>query len=261
MTILDKIIEQRRIDIATSDVEQFQFERVSPRPSLIETIRHSETLQVIAEVKRASPSKGLIALDVDPIAQAKQYEASGAACISVLTEPQFFKGSYDDLHEVASNVAVPVLCKDFIVEKVQIDIAKKAGATVILLIVTALSKEEISELFDYATSLGLEVLVEVHTIEELQVALAIGAQLVGVNNRNLKTFDVDLAHTKVIADALVNSDVLLVSESGIVTKDDATYLADCGARALLIGETFMRTANINETMQQFKVPVKVGEQA
>ena len=260
MTILQKIIEQRAPDIETYDLRNFHFSPIlNVRPLLYETLREAKQLQVIAEIKRASPSKGDIAINVEPIKQATLYEKNGAACISVLTEPHFFKGSYDDLHAVAKATSIPVLCKDFIVEYIQIDIAKAAGASVILLIVAALSKEKLQQLFDYATSKKLEILVEVHTKEELMIAIEIGAKIIGINNRNLKTFNVSLAHTKEIAQYINRDDIVLISESGIVTTDDAMFVADSGAKAILVGETLMRTNDVSKTMKSLQAPLLVGE--
>ena len=260
MTILQKIIEKRSTDIATYDLSNFHFSPIQVvRPSLYETLRKAKQLQVIAEIKRASPSKGDIAVNVEPLKQAALYEKSGAACISVLTEPHFFKGSYDDLHAVAKATSVPILCKDFIVENIQIDIAKAAGASVILLIVAALPKEKLQQLFDYATNQKLEVLVEVHTKEELMIAIEVGAKIIGVNNRNLKTFDVSLTHTKEIAQYINRDDIVLISESGIVTTDDAKFVAESGAKAILVGETLMRTNDVSGTLKSLQVPLLVGE--
>jgi indole-3-glycerol phosphate synthase len=260
MTILQKIIEHRADDIVAYNLSNFHFSPIQKdRPSLYETLRNTKQLQIISEIKRASPSKGDIAIDVEPVKQAALYENNGAACISVLTEPHFFKGSYADLHEVAKATSIPVLCKDFIVENIQIDIAKAAGASVILLIVAALPKEKLQLLFDYATSKTLEVLVEVHTKEELMIAMEIGAKIIGVNNRNLKTFDVSLVHTKAIAQYIDREDIVLISESGIVTTDDAMFVAESGAKAILVGETLMRTNNVSETMKSLQVPLLVGE--
>ena len=260
MTILQKIIDKRVVDITSYDLNNFHFSQVeNNRPLLYESLRKAEQLQIIAEIKRASPSKGDISLDVDPVKQATAYEKNGAACISVLTEPHFFKGSYDDLHAVAKETSVPILCKDFIVEPIQIDIAKAAGASVILLIVAGLTKEKLQLLFDYATNNNLEILVEVHTKEELMIALEIGAKIIGVNNRNLKTFDVSLATTKEIAQYIDRHDVVLISESGIVTTDEAKFVAKSGAKAILVGETLMRTNDVSETMKSLQVPLLVGK--
>ena len=260
MTILQKIIDQRFYDLAKYETTTFQFEPIQgKRASLYETIKNSNTLEVIAEIKRASPSKGDISLNVNPIHQAIAYENGGAACISVLTEPHFFKGSYEDLHNVAKTVAIPVLCKDFIVAPIQIDIAAAAGASVILLIVAALPQDHLQALFEYAIDQNLEVLVEVHTREELSRALDLGAQLIGVNNRDLKTFQVNLQHTVEIAQLLEGHDAVLVSESGVKTVEDAEFLASHGAKALLVGETLMRSEGAAQTLRSFKLPIQIGE--
>ena len=172
MTILDKILHEKQFE-----VERLLAEGVSVvknevlRPSLFNRLVGASHLQVIAEMKRASPSKGLIAEGTDPVAQATAYENAGAACISVLTDGPFFKGSFDDLAAVADAVDTPLLCKDFIIHKVQIDKAKSAGASVILLIVSALADRELADFHRYATTNGLEVLVEVHDALELERAL------------------------------------------------------------------------------------------
>ena len=260
MTILQTIIEKRVSDIAAYDLSHFYFSHIqNERPSLYDTLLKTKQLQIISEIKRASPSKGDISVDVEPVKQAKAYEKNGAACISVLTEPHFFKGSYDDLHAVAKATSIPILCKDFIVENIQIDIAKAAGASVILLIVAALTKDKLQLLFNYASSLSLEVLVEVHTKEELMIAQELGAKIIGVNNRNLKTFDVCLDHTKEIAQYIKSDDIVLISESGIVTAEDAKFVANSGAKAILVGETLMRTNDVAETMKSLQVPLLVGE--
>lgn len=259
MTILDKIIADRKNSIKEYRLDNFTFQSIPiPRPSIYDRIMNSSNVQVIAELKRASPSKGDIAVEINLVEQAKKYEASNAACISVLTENLYFKGSYEDLNEVAQNVSIPILCKDFIVSKIQIDIAKKAGASVILLIVAALSKEKLKELFDYAKCLQLEVLMEVHTVDELKIALSTGAKIIGVNNRNLKTFEVDLKHTAEIAKHLEQSDAVLVSESGIASIKDVENVASHGAKAILVGETLMKSKNVEETLQSFQIPFLVG---
>lgn len=260
MTILQKILTKRAEDVSDLKEQKPSFQILAHnRPSLYETLKKANTLQVISEVKRASPSKGDIAIDVDPIEQAKLYEHAGAACISVLTEPHFFKGSYEDLNAVATNVAIPVLCKDFIIDEVQIDYAKAAGASVILLIVAALDDEKLSTLHTYATAQGLEVLVEVHTEEELMRALQIDAKIIGVNNRNLKTFIVDLAHTKAIGELIQPYDVAFISESGIQSSEDAKLVASYNANAILVGETLMKSANVIDDLKSLQVPLFVGE--
>jgi len=204
------------------------------KPSIKQRLAGAD-LSVIAEIKRASPSKGAIALDVDVVAQAKQYEASGATVISVLTDETYFKGSMDDLAAVAAAVDIPVLCKDFMIDRIQIDRAKAHGARLILLIVAALEQETLADLYAYAYAEGLEVLVE----EELRRAEAIGAQIIGINNRNLKKFEVDL-QTSVGLLEQKQSDVRYISESGIKTVEEAQRLHAAGADGILVGETLMR---------------------
>ena len=259
MTILQQILEKKFEQLPNLKAASPNFPALNKkRSSLYESLMHSPTLQVISEMKRASPSKGDIATDVDPIAQTAIYEQAGACCVSVLTETHYFKGSYEDLHAVAKNVDIPVLCKDFIVDEIQIDYAKAAGASVILLIVAALTKGELQRLFTYAQQLNLEVLVEVHDVEELEIALTIGANIIGVNNRHLKTFEVDLKHTETIANALKAEGVAFISESGIFTREDAQQVANYGARAALVGESLMRSDNVAASLKSLQVPLKRG---
>ena len=241
MNILDKIIAVKREEIKKYTPTTTTVQKDFPQKSrLADRLRQGPG--VIAEIKRASPSKGDIRTDVNVAGQAKIYERAGAAAISVLTDESYFKGSIADLEEVASLVSVPVLCKDFIVDRVQIDRAKNAGATIILLIVAALEQAELEELFAYAQREGMEVLVEIHELKELEVALDLGAELVGVNNRNLKTFDVSLERTAEIAQHFPDSgNALLISESGIVSVNDAQFAFSKGASGILVGEALMRS--------------------
>ena len=262
MTILDKIIEQKKSELPGLLANAPSFPSVTKmRPSLYETLINTNTLQVISEMKRASPSKGDIATHIDPVEQATQYETAGAACISVLTEQAFFKGSFNDLNAVAQAVNIPVLCKDFIIHEVQIDYAKAAGASVILLIVAALTDEQLQTLFTYATNLELEVLVEVHDLDELQRAMNIGVKIIGVNNRNLKTFDVSLTNTREIAQHLSSSSIAFISESGIWNAQDAAYVAEAGAKGVLVGESLMRSGDVHAALKtlQIELGVKVGK--
>ncbi|MDR0960361.1 MAG: indole-3-glycerol phosphate synthase TrpC [Propionibacteriaceae bacterium] len=196
----------------------------------------------IAEVKRASPSKGVIAADFPYLAIARDYEAAGARAISVLTEPEFFQGSDDYLREIAAEVPLPVLRKDFTIDEYQIDEAKVLGAAAILLIVALLDDATLARFIERAHRLGLSALVETHSAEEMSRALAAGARVVGVNNRDLRTFDVDLATTDAIA-PLVPAGVILVAESGIATADDLARVRRAGADAVLVGETLMRATD------------------
>lgn len=253
--ILTKIIKQKKIEVARlkeTGVPQTDI-AFSSRPSLVEHFKTSTSIAVIAEIKRASPSKGHIKMDVDPIIQALSYEKEGAAAISVLTDETFFKGTIDDLRKVSHIVKIPRLCKDFIIDEIQIDRAYYAGATIILLIVAALSKERLHELYQYAKSKGLDVLTEVHDEPELKQALELNAELIGINNRNLKTFEVDLAVTERLAKLLDPKLHIIISESGIKTKADVERVKEAGARGILVGETLMTAANLSNTMTELQV--------
>lgn len=239
MNILERIIETKRTEVLQLKLNGVErTEREALKPSIAQRLAGTD-LSVIAEIKRASPSKGAIALDVDVVAQAKQYEASGATVISVLTDETYFKGSMDDLAAVASAVDIPVLCKDFIIDRVQIDRVKAHGARLILLIVAALEQETLADLHAYAQAEELEVLVEVHNEEELRRAEAIDAQIIGINNRNLKKFEVDL-QTSVELLKQKQPNVRYISESGIKTVEEAQLLHGAGADGILVGETLMR---------------------
>lgn len=255
MTILQNIIDYKETLIPTLLTNKPQFNVVEKvRPSLYDELRKSNILQVISEMKRASPSKGLINEGANPIEQAKKYESAGAVCISVLTEDKFFKGSYQDLADIANTVDIPLLNKDFIIHEVQIDYAKAAGASVILLIVAALSDEKLKAFYDYATDLGLDVLVEVHNEEELDRALAINPKIIGVNNRDLKTFNLDLAQTEKLAEKInAIQDIAFISESGIWTSEDAERVAKVGARGVLVGESLMRSGNVEDALKSLQV--------
>lgn len=262
MTILDQIIAQKKSEIPALQATKPSFQTViKTRPSLYETLKNTTTLQVIAEMKRASPSKGDIATHIDPVKQALEYEQAGAACISVLTEQAYFKGSFSDLNAVANAVNIPVLCKDFIIDTVQIDYAKCAGASVILLIVAALTEAQLQNLYIHAQENDLEVLVEVHDLEELQRATQLGAKIIGVNNRNLKTFEVNLSQTAEIAQHLPSSNIAFISESGIWNEEDAKIVANAGAKAVLVGESLMRSGDVKTALQNLQIDImtKAGE--
>ena len=199
---------------------------------------------LIAEVKKASPSAGVIRNDFDPVDIAKQYESAGASCLSVLTDEKFFQGSPDYLKAIRSAVDLPLLRKDFVVDARQIAEAIEWGADAILLIVAILNDDQLSHFHHLASEAGLSVLVEVHDSKELSRAIAIDAPLIGVNNRNLKTFSVDLGTTGSLAGELDTEQVLLVAESGIHTREDVELLKTCGAKAVLVGESLMREDNI-----------------
>jgi indole-3-glycerol phosphate synthase len=207
-------------------------------------------LGVIAEVKKASPSVGLIDPDFDPVRQAKRYLDGGASCLSILTDEKYFQGSLGYLAEISRFSAAPLLRKDFTIHEVQIHEASVAGADAILLIVAALDDDTLRRLYDEAKGFMLDVLVEVHDLREMERALELGADLIGVNNRNLKTFEVDLATTETLADE-VPDDVLLVSESGIKTPADALRVLEAGANAVLIGESLMRANDPSREIEEY----------
>ncbi len=207
-------------------------------------------LGVIAEVKKASPSVGVIDPDFDPVRQAKRYLDGGASCLSILTDEKYFQGSLSYLSRISKFSNAPLLRKDFTIHEVQIHEAVVTGADAILLIVAALDDDTLRRLYDEAKAFTLDVLVEVHDLREMERALELGADLIGVNNRNLKTFSVDLATTEQLAEE-VPDDVLLVSESGIKTLDDARRVLEAGANAVLIGETFMRAHDPSREIEAY----------
>jgi len=198
----------------------------------------ADDVNVVAECKRRSPSRGVLREDYDPVAIATAYADAGAAAISVLTEPTFFDGALDHLAAVRAAVDIPVLRKDFIVSEYQLLEARVAGADAVLLIVAALRPAELKVLHDHATRHGLDALVEVHDARELAIAVDVGARIIGVNNRNLRTLDVDI-HASDELIAQMPRDVVAVSESGLKTSEDLIRLKELGYRAFLIGERFM----------------------
>lgn len=199
----------------------------------------SPGLSVIAEIKRASPSRGILDADLDPAALAAEYVAGGAAAVSVLTEPDHFLGSLDDLQAVRASVSVPVLRKDFVIDPVQVWEARAANADALLLIAAVLDDPAFRDLLAETTRAGMAALVEVHTAAEAERALAAGARIIGVNNRDLRTFDVDLAVAEAIAPRLYGL-ATLVAESGIWTAADASRMVDAGFDAVLVGESLVR---------------------
>ena len=228
-------------------------ERAAAAPSrqgrFAAAISRAGGVNIIAECKRRSPSKGVLRAAYDPVAIAIAYADAGAAAISVLTEPTFFDGSLEHLVAVRTAVDVPILRKDFIVSEYQLLEAKAAGADAVLLIVSALRPVELKVLHDHAARLGLDVLVEVHDATELAIALDVGARIVGVNNRNLRTLDVDV-HASDELMAKMPTEVVAVSESGLRTAADLLRLRELGYRAFLIGETLMTAADPGEQLKQ-----------
>lgn len=247
---LPKILKEKAREVAVMKEEELQPLRETYR--LYDYLKsHPEKLQVIAEVKKASPSLGDIHVDVDIVAQAKTYQENGAVMISVLTDEVFFKGSIEYLREISSQVRIPTLNKDFIVDEKQIIRARNAGATVILLIVAALSETRLKELYEFATHLGLEVLVETHNLTELEVAHRIGAQIIGVNNRNLVTFETDL-HTSLELATSFEQEPVYISESAIFTAADARMLAPY-FNGILVGTALMKADNVAEKVKELQI--------
>lgn len=253
-TILNRIIEKKKEEVAYLK-ETFSAAakpRTQPVRSFYTRCENREDMQVIGEFKRSSPSKGEINTELEPDRQSSIYEEAGASMVSVLTDEPFFGGSMADLKAVRETVELPVLNKDFIIDRIQIDRAYAYGADVILLIVAALTDEELKELYSYARLKELDVLVEVHNEEELERAQKIKPRLIGVNNRNLKTFEVNLETTEKLAQRIDTQKQVLVSESGIKTSEDVRRVAAVGARAILVGETLMKAQDPADMIQQFK---------
>jgi indole-3-glycerol phosphate synthase len=212
-------------------------------------LARTDRFNVIAECKRRSPSRGVLRADYDPVAIARDYESAGAAAISVLTEPTFFDGSLEHLIAVRGAVEVPLLRKDFVVSEYQLLEAKAAGADAILLIVAALRPVELKVLHDHARRHGLDALIEVHDETELAIAIDAGARIVGVNNRNLRTLEVDV-HASEALIARMPAEILAISESGLKTSEDLLLLRNLGYRAFLIGERLMTAADPGSQLKQ-----------
>ncbi len=248
-------VAQRRVTRPLADLRATADDQASPRGFVAALQRRLDSGEaaVIAEVKKASPSKGLIRKDFDPAAIARSYEAGGAACLSVLTDVDFFQGSDAYLGEARDACTLPVLRKDFVIDAYQVHEARAIGADCILLIVAALDDGPLVELSNLAMELGMDVLVEVHDIDELERALQTGCALIGVNNRNLRTFDVSLDTTLALKDA-VPRDRILVTESGIATRDDVARMRAAGIDAFLVGESFMRATDPGAALQGLFAP-------
>ncbi|MEH2042040.1 indole-3-glycerol phosphate synthase TrpC [Nostoc sp.] len=210
---------------------------------------------LIAEVKKASPSRGIIRADFDAVAVAQAYERGGAACLSVLTDEKFFQGGFDNLRNVRQQVALPLLCKEFIIDCYQIYLARTAGADAVLLIAAILSDRELQDFLGVIHDLGMIALVEVHTLSELDRVLKLdNLSLVGINNRNLEDFTLDLGTTQQLLaqrqQQLQSLDITVVSESGLYTPADLSFVAEAGARAVLIGESLVKQSNVEQAVRE-----------
>lgn len=246
MNKLDEICAATRDDVARRKIRGLpKWPQPSPVRGFARALRAKadDGIALIAEIKKASPSKGLIRKDFDPAAHARAYQAGGATCLSVLTDAPYFQGHEDHLREARAACDLPVLRKDFMVDPWQVTEARAMGADAILIIVAALDDGAMHEIEDAARLLDLDVLVEVHDRAELERAMRLQTPVIGINNRNLKTFETDLGITEQLA-KYVPSDVLLVCESGIRSPLDITRMVDHGVRAFLVGETMMRQADV-----------------
>ena len=236
----ERIEEKKKIVPHDKIIEIAQTKCISDFP--FEKALNSEGLAFICEIKKASPSKGILSEDFPYIDIAKEYEDAGVSAISVLTEPKYFKGSDKYLSEIADTVSIPLLRKDFIVDSYMIYESKILGASAILLICSILDEDTLSKYIAIAHDLGISALVETRSEVEIDMALSAGARIIGVNNRNLDTFEVDITLSQIFR-KLVPSNVLFVSESGIKSPEDVAKLREIGANAILIGETIMKSSN------------------
>ncbi len=257
-TILEKIIAQKNFEIErdSAKISLTEMERraalVTDKREFIATLRdriEARQTAVIAEIKKASPSKGLIRPDFEPALIAQQYEQAGASCLSVLTDKEFFQGSNEYLQQARAACALPVIRKDFIIAPFQIAEAKAMGADCVLLIVAALQEAQLRELAAYAKQMNIDVLVEVHDEPELDIALASGFDLIGVNNRNLHNFETNLEVSFRLA-KLLPPGKLLITESGIHSAQDVRNMIDHNIFGFLIGETFMRASNPGDKLTE-----------
>jgi indole-3-glycerol phosphate synthase len=248
-TILDEILVQKHREVAAArervpfEVLQKKLPSAPPPRGFLAALQAAGRPGLIAEVKKASPSAGLIRPDFDPVTIARQYEVAGANCLSVLTDEHFFQGHLDYLRDIRQIVRIPVMRKEFIIDRYQIAEARVAGADCVLLIAECLDDAQLHDLYDYARSLGMDVLIELYDLENVPRVLSTGTKLLGINNRDLRTFVTSLEHTFRVR-KLVPDDVLLVSESGIGTHADILRLRAEGIGAVLVGESLMRQADI-----------------
>ncbi|UCG13411.1 MAG: indole-3-glycerol phosphate synthase TrpC [Deltaproteobacteria bacterium] len=253
--ILDDIVARKReeVDRLKKLGSQSELERAAESMTDIRDfmggLENGARPAIIAEIKRASPSAGLIRPDLDVTTIAATYEREGAAAISVITEEHFFQGSLEYLHEARESVSVPLLCKDFIIDPIQVHLARASGADALLLITSILDQDLLAQLIGMSRSLGMACLVEVHDPEEVARALAADARIIGINNRDLRTFKVDLDTTRKLR-SLIPPGRLVVSESGIQGRDDMQYLAEVGVDAVLVGTSLMKSEDPGQKLRE-----------
>lgn len=258
--ILDKIIKQTHEDLIKKQHDMpldvlgrsLAYNPFAPRPvKEFLTSTPQEPLRIIAEVKKASPSKGVIRADFEPVSIAQSYEKGGANALSILTEPHFFQGNLEYLSQVRRHVGLPLLRKDFIIDKYQIVEALVYGADFILLIAKALGAKELKELLEYARYVGLDVLVEIHDKEDLTKAIFAGADIIGINHRNLETFEMDMELSFKLMPLIPNGKII-VAESGLINHEQLVELNKAGVDAFLIGEHFMRQPDPGTALREIK---------
>ncbi len=247
-TILETICETKKDEVAALRREGIRCVRTDKPRDFYAGLKKKEPVGLIAEVKKASPSRGVIRADFNPEAIALDYENGGANCISVLTDEKYFQGANEYIKKVRTASTLPVLRKDFIIDPLQIEEAYNIGADAILLITAILDEYQLGDFYSQASGLGLGVLVEVHDEKEVERALKINPRIIGINNRNLHDFSVSLETTKKLA-RIVTPETLLVSESGIFTNDDVMKVKDYGASAILVGESLMRREDIRSAVR------------
>lgn len=251
--ILDKIISSKKIRLAelNLDIDKLKEEcRLSSPPKDFYSALKEGKISIIGEIKKASPSKGIIREDFPYLDLAREYEGAVEA-VSVLTEEDYFKGSMKYLKDISEDIHTPTLCKDFIFTREQVYLARKSGASSILLIVRILERKLLEELIDTARNLGMEPLVETHTEEEVKEALEAGAKIIGINNRDLSTFQVDINRSIELSKG-IPEDVVVVAESGIKTRGDVASLEEAGIDAVLVGEAFMRSDNLCSAVRELR---------
>ena len=258
--ILEKIVWHKKKEVArmkaSRTLSELKQVKIPPAKNFLLALQQSPNYpSLIAEVKKASPSKGIIRADFDPVSIARAYEKSGADCLSVLTDSEFFQGSFNNLSLVRRSVSLPLLCKEFIIDPYQIHLARATGADAVLLIVAILSDRDLQDFLNTIHSLGMTALVEVHTAAELDRALSLSdLRLLGINNRNLENFTVNLETTEQLIEQqreqIESKGITVVSESGLFERADLKRVADAGARAVLIGESLVKQPDIEQAVQK-----------
>ena len=258
--ILEKIVWHKEKEVArmkaSRTLSELKQVKIPPAKNFLLALQQSPNYpSLIAEVKKASPSKGIIRADFDPVSIARAYEKSGADCLSVLTDSEFFQGSFNNLSLVRRSVSLPLLCKEFIIDPYQIHLARATGADAVLLIVAILSDRDLQDFLNTIHSLGMTALVEVHTAAELDRALSLSdLRLLGINNRNLENFTVNLETTEQLIEQqreqIESKGITVVSESGLFERADLKRVADAGARAVLIGESLVKQPDIEQAVQK-----------